>query len=1019
MRALWIVSAVVTLSACRKDDDSSPSGDDGTTDGTTLVDADGDGFDESVDCDDEDASINPDAEEVCDGADNNCDGYIDEDVLETWYLDNDGDSFGSAISAVEACTAPDGYVADGGDCDDFDETTYPDAAERCDEVDNDCDNEVDEDVQDVWYVDADGDGFGNAEQSIDSCDPPGGFVENNIDCDDLEPLSYPGNTEVCDGIDNDCDTNIDEDVLLTFYTDADGDGYGVEELPVEACEESGLSAVFGDCDDTNLAISPAAAELCDSVDNDCDGATDEDDALDAATFYADSDSDGYGDAAATTTACAAPSGYVDNDEDCADGDGAINPDAAEICDSVDNDCDGVTDLVDDDSDGFLAAACGGGDCNDADATINPGATEVWYDGTDQDCDSGSDFDQDGDGFDSDAFGGTDCDDTAATTYVGATDAWYDGVDADCAGNSDYDQDADGYDSDAFGGTDCADTNASINPGATDTPYDGIDSDCSGNNDYDADGDGYLASSAGGSDCDDTSAAINPGATEIWYDGTDQDCDGNDDDQDGDGYGVDSLGGQDCNDGDATISPDATEVCGDGIDNNCDGLNSCTYAGDDTADVADLIWTGSNAGDQLGGPVRAVGDLDSDGETDIALSARGYGAGSEGAVYLVDGPYTAGTYDIETVASARIEGANAGDTVFGVNGISDWDGDGFHDLVVASQRSDANGTDSGAVHIFLGGASGNLLTSDADITLAGEAAGDRSAVVAGIGDVDNDGLPDFLVSSNRYDSFAGVVYLVTGNSVSADDTLDNSTAVFYGADPANQFGGGIAGAGDQDGDGIADFMVGVPRDDTTDTDAGGIAIFLGQSGLSGTFSSADADAFFAGPAINHQAGYGIGAAGDHNGDGYEDVLISSTRDDLGGNASGAVYLLAGPLTADGTMANATLAVIAGEVANDRMAASATGDFDGDSELDVVAASRNNDSTTGAAYVFFGPLSGTYGAASADGIVRGEAAGDGLGAPVSAPGDVDGNGLDDLLLGARTSDNGGVDAGTAYLFLSQGI
>ena len=162
MRALWIVSAVVTLSACRKDDDSSPSGDDGTTDGTTLVDADGDGFDESVDCDDEDASINPDAEEVCDGADNNCDGYIDEDVLETWYLDNDGDSYGSAISAVEACTAPDGYVADGGDCDDFDDTTYPDAAERCDEVDNDCDNEVDEDVQDVWYVDADGDGFGNA-----------------------------------------------------------------------------------------------------------------------------------------------------------------------------------------------------------------------------------------------------------------------------------------------------------------------------------------------------------------------------------------------------------------------------------------------------------------------------------------------------------------------------------------------------------------------------------------------------------------------------------------------------------------------------------------------------------------------------------------------------------------------------------------------------------------------------------------------------------------------------------------
>ena len=257
---------------------------------------------------------------------------------------------------------------------------------------------------------------------------------------------------------------------FTARQDHDGDGFVAKQYGGD------------DCDDSETTINPAALEVCNGIDDDCDGTADDDDADDAPSWYADADHDGYGNA--TTTACEQPDGYV----------------------SV------------------------GGDCNDGDAGINPSTPEAWYDGTDQDCD-GNDGDQDGDGDDALVVGGEDCDDTDPAIAPGATEIWYDGVDQDCSTGSDYDQDADGVELSA----DCDDTDPTIYPNAPDAWYDGTDANCDGADDFDAGADGFDDESTGGDDCDDADAAIYPDAPEAC-DSVDQDCDGELADDESVGFG---------------------------------------------------------------------------------------------------------------------------------------------------------------------------------------------------------------------------------------------------------------------------------------------------------------------------------------------------------------------------------------------------------------------------------------------------------------------------------------------------
>jgi MYXO-CTERM domain-containing protein len=267
----------------------------------------------------------------------------------TWYADSDGDGFGDPSVTTTASSAPSGYVADSSDCDDGDATIKPGATELCDGVDNDCDGSVDEAGATgaaTWYADSDGDGFGDASSSIEACSAPSGHVADATDCDDDDATIKPSATELCDGVDNDCDGAVDNDAddAPTWYADSDGDGFGDPDATSTACAApSDHVDNATDCDDGDGSINPDATELCDGVDNDCDTATDEDDAADAGTWCADQDADGFTLADDCVEACEAPEGYTEASatNDCDDSDSAINPDASEIPDDgIDQDCDG-------------------------------------------------------------------------------------------------------------------------------------------------------------------------------------------------------------------------------------------------------------------------------------------------------------------------------------------------------------------------------------------------------------------------------------------------------------------------------------------------------------------------------------------------------------------------------------------------------------------------------------------------------------------------------------------------------
>lgn len=197
---------------------------------------------------------------------------------------------GLAFAFGVACSVPTGTTADTPaevaprrptDSDPLHGATMPGLSrppERCNGIDDDLDGEVDEGLDEVWYLDADGDGFGSPEHTQLSCAADEGWVANALDCDDTDPETHPEAAELCDGFDNDCDGAWDEDPAdpVTFFEDLDGDGYGNPAVPIEACWATESRVwIARDCDDGDAEINPSALDICgDGLDQDCSGRAD-------------------------------------------------------------------------------------------------------------------------------------------------------------------------------------------------------------------------------------------------------------------------------------------------------------------------------------------------------------------------------------------------------------------------------------------------------------------------------------------------------------------------------------------------------------------------------------------------------------------------------------------------------------------------------------------------------------------------------------------------------------------------
>jgi len=423
------------------------------------------------------------------------------------------------------------------------------------------------------------------------------------------------------------------------------------------------------------------------------------------------------------------------------------------------------------------------------------------------------------------------------------------------------------------------------------------------------------------------------------------------------------------------------IVGAFINSSSTGRAYIYFGGSSMNNIADVTMTGGATNNYFGYSVSAAGDVNGDGYSDVIVGAYGYSSNT-GRAYIFHGGSS-----MNNGADVTITG-EATNNNFGwsVSSAGDINGDGYSDVVVGAWGYLIN---IGRAYIYFGGSSMN---NTADVTVTGEGTSNSFGyTVSTCGDVNGDGYSEVIVGAYGNSSNNGRAYLYDyypNGEITYDINMTGGAA-------GNYFGGSVSTAGDVNGDGYSDVIVGAYG---YSSNTGRAYIYFGGSSMNNV-----ADVTMTGEAIDNSFGYTVSSAGDVNGDGYSDVIVGAAGYSL---SIGRAYIYFGGSSmnngADVTMTGATAGIYFGN------SVSSAGDVNGDGYADVIVGAFGYSSNTGRAYIFHGGSSMNNGA---DVSITGEATNNYFGTSVSTAGDVNGDGYSDIIIGA---DNYSSSTGRAYIY-----